>query len=170
MLTRGKAPETVHAYLAGIIDGEGHIGINRSVTTTQRRTTPRYQPELTIVNSNRRLIDWLHDTFGGSVKDRKKQRDYHKQTWAWKVGDRKAAALLAAVLPYLIAKHAQAEMVVRFFRDATPRTHGRGVQMTDEECARRQTIYEGIRALNDSRHRPQRLSGEAPTTVGDAIV
>lgn len=162
MATRGKADVATLAYLAGIIDGEGHIGINVNLKNPQRRTSPRYQSELVIVNSDKPLFEWLAENFGGAVGPRKKAEDHHKQTWRWKVGDKQAATILEAVLPYLRIKRKQAELLIEFVREGAPKPAGMGARLTEAELKRRQRIYREIAVLNDRRRRPQRLSEEAP--------
>ena len=52
--------ETVKAYMAGIVDGEGSISISR------QSNSKSYICQLAIVNTNRELIEWVCDNFGGS--------------------------------------------------------------------------------------------------------
>jgi len=58
------------AYFAGIIDGEGHIGIKKS-KPTKRGISPRYQERLTIAITEIHFMETLRKTFGGTWYTRK---------------------------------------------------------------------------------------------------
>ena len=61
------------SYLAGIIDGEGYVGIIKCTPQKKfRETKPRYKPTIIIVNTNKKLINILNYNFGGSIHERKK--------------------------------------------------------------------------------------------------
>jgi hypothetical protein len=167
MVIRGKANEVTLAYLAGIVDGEGHISIDRSKPNIQRRVSPRYQPEFVVVNTDRKLIDWLVLNFGGSVYTRKILKTNWKQSWTWKLGNQQAAEMCRQLIPYLMLKKEQAILLVDFMDNISPRVFGKGSKLSDEELNRRDSIYEQMRKLTDSRH-PQRLTEEA--TKVDVIV
>jgi len=49
-------PEYVLAYAAGLLDGEGHIGIHRTKTGFYLRVD--------IANTNERIIQFLYEYFG----------------------------------------------------------------------------------------------------------
>jgi len=51
------------AYVAGIVDGEGYIGVARTKRTGSMRST-RYAGMLIVGNTSRRLIEELASTFG----------------------------------------------------------------------------------------------------------
>lgn len=158
MVTRGKSEETINAYLAGIIDGEGHIAINRTKTCPQRRINPRYQAEVCVVNTDIRLMEFLVKHIGGSYHQRKKAKEWHKDTYSWKVTSTAARDLCVRLLPYLFLKKEQAELIVQLYKECNFNIR----VLTNEEIQKRDLIYQQIAALNDSR-RPQRL------TEGDLV-
>src|SRR5215471_14244408 len=108
MVTRGKASDLDLAYLAGIVDGEGSVGLDKMGTQNQRWVNIRFHPQVTVVNANMDLMVWLSASFGGTFRPRQQQRPYHKQTWRWKLTGRAAADLCQDLLPFLRIKHAQA--------------------------------------------------------------
>lgn len=155
--TRGNTLTTAHwAYAAGIVDGEGCITIKRTkrVGTFGR---PRYIANISVVNSNRAMIDWLHDHFGGSFFERKKQSDFHKRTWAWDASARIAVEFCKGISPYLIAKREQAEILLDLM--AGPRTQA--ISASEAELSRREVLAQRIRVLN-RKGDPQRLSEATP--------
>jgi hypothetical protein len=164
MVTRGKATEVETAYLAGVVDGEGCIGFHLCSNKFNRRINPIFAPEVTVVNSNRELLEWLQARFGGRLNTRKREKEHHKQTWCWRVGNRQAYEVCRLIAPLLICKRVQAEAIVEFYEKAPPRPMGRGAETTPEEVQRRISLYERCRGLNDSRH-PQRLNEKAPIPI-----
>lgn len=107
-----------HAYLAGIIDGEGSIGLY-----TSDRARRVGEPVVTVDSTDREVLDWLKMTFGGSIVVKRKQRPHHRQAWTWRVKNRKAVALLALALPYLRIdrKRVRALLLVEEHERCTPR-------------------------------------------------
>jgi len=157
MVTRGNVLTVAHwAYAAGIVDGEGCITIKRTKAIgTYRR--PRYIANVSVVNSNIHMIEWLHENFGGSFFARKKQRDFHKNTWAWDASALVAAKFCEGILPYLLAKREQAEIVLDLMNG--PRIQA--VSVSDTEFARREGLVQRIRVLN-RKGDPQRLNEATP--------
>jgi hypothetical protein len=169
MATRGKAPELL-AYMAGVTDSDGWIGINRSLTRPQRRANARYQPQVTIVNTSMALMELFQSEFGGSIVRRQKVKENHKQTYYWRLGDRKAAAYCEQILPYLLVKKEQAKLLIEFMAGVHgAEQKGQGAKLSQEECDRREAIYMRYKALNDDRRYPQRLS-ETASRTDEAIV
>ncbi len=93
--------ETLLAYLAGIIDGEAHVGV---VKKGGSRSAFVMEVEMT----NTRIPRLLQETFGGAIysRDRSAQpgKEKHNRTWRWRVTHRLARAAYAQVEPYLRLK------------------------------------------------------------------
>jgi hypothetical protein len=102
------------AYLAGIIDGEGTIGIYSS---SLKQPSPSYNLQVLVTNCDAALMMWLVDNIGGTVNVRKGARPNHRSVFRWRVYNQEALALVEAILPYLVIKRAQAELALRY-RDA----------------------------------------------------
>jgi len=107
------------SYLAGIIDGEGSIGIHNE------NGKPKGM-RLTVGNTDPRLIIWLKETFGGSSYPDRHRKANWKESWKWTISTQQAAALLEQVLPWLRLKREQAEIGIAFqrlmVRGGAPRT------------------------------------------------
>lgn len=102
-------PVTEMAYLAGIVDGEGSIGIARHRVTKHNRTY--FRPHLTISNTNEDLLEWLQARhFRGNLVMNTKHRPYFKIAW----GGFSVAEVLKALLPYLVIKRRHAELLIEF--------------------------------------------------------
>jgi hypothetical protein len=162
-LSDGSHPsQTVLAYFAGILDGEGNVSIERVAPNAKQRThNPRHQARVTVVNTSPELIEWLVAHFGGTVQARKIDPLKHKQTWAWRLAEIPVLALLKLTLPYLVIKRRQAELVIEFVEG---RVNFRGYKMiTPEELARRDRLWNEIKRLNKMGVAP------AETKRGDSV-
>lgn len=120
------------AYAAGIMDGEGSIGI---YANTSKKGNPVYRMRVRVNNTDEWLIHWLHQNFGGciGVTDRGARfgRNW-KPAWYWTVSCRPALLFLNMVSPYLRLKKPQAEIAIRF---QETRKHSKGKKATEEELA-----------------------------------
>jgi hypothetical protein len=91
------------AYLAGIIDGEGCIGIYH------HRRQDTWQPRIVVAMSTKEPVVWIGDTFGGKV------RRGSRGTWVWGVYSvTYVEAILSGCLPYLRTKRRKAREVIRY--------------------------------------------------------
>jgi hypothetical protein len=162
MVTRGKSPEVL-AYAAGVVDGEGHIGMYRNIPKASwkgRTKSPRYEYGVTVVNTVRPLLYWLHAEFGGSVCARPPQKEGWQPQWRWYLASLQAADFCRAILPYLRVKQEQATLLVAFVDTKTTQRGAPGRRSSDEELSWRDGIYLRLCALN--RTYPQRLSERTP--------
>ena len=97
------------AYLAGIIDADGTIGIKRSTYSMRvigDSTQPTYSERVHLRQVTREAIDLLAATFGGNVGVEDAHAKRGKPLFRWGVTDKKAVALITALLPYLRIKRA----------------------------------------------------------------
>lgn len=119
--------DTDHAYLAGIIDGEGAIVIykrpprkNKGKTSGGDKT-PRYEVILAVGMTDRKVIYWLKDNFPGSICEVKAVRPKAKRRmWKWSVTGSNASDILKKVMPYLKTKALQACLAI-YMQDSLKR-------------------------------------------------
>lgn len=134
---------------AMIIDTEGCITIAR------RKVSDKYITHTLIVTvsmAEKVIIDWLAQTFGGSVcryEPRVSQLGEqtihgYKTQWRWGIVSNFAAEFLCATLPYFMAKTAQAKLGLRF-RQLT--AVGSGKRISPEVWEMREQMYQEMRAL-----------------------
>lgn len=102
----------IHAYIAGIFDGEGHISLKRT-------SVKKYSlvPYVGITNTNIELLNYIHSIFGGKIITLKiKNAMKHKQ--AYYLGFRKGEVikLLNSIKPFLLIKKNQCEIVLNFIK------------------------------------------------------
>lgn len=136
-------PELV-AYLAGMIDGEGTIGIYEM--KGPRSLRPSFYVQITVTNTDTVLMDWLVATFGGRVDRRRdpSRSPRHRQPYAWRVPGDNAEALLHAVLPRLIVKRGQAAVALQLRELKLPP----GRRLTDADVVARKALKDEMHRLN----------------------
>ena len=123
--------DTEWAYLAGLIDGEG------SFYVCYDRRNDVYSLEVAIANTARSMIEWLLEHFGGTEKlSGTPKHEGCPSQWAWVVRGRRAAPIIAGILPYLVVKVGQARLAEAFLATydvpirPRPRMVGRAVLAT----------------------------------------
>jgi hypothetical protein len=141
---------TDKAYLAGIIDGEGcvGIGIRKSGSRRGRYLTPTLQ----VTNTQKELLDWLYKRYGGGIyAHRQTNQRGRKPTWLWSCAGQKALAAIRDARPYMLLKCEQADILLALPRYSTKARDKLGRikgSMTAREHAENDNVIERIRALN----------------------
>lgn len=97
-MTRGE----LLAYLAGIVDGEGYVGIKKS---TAKHVTPGYHERIQIRMTAEPAISLFAETFGGNYYREKPHANNGKPLYCYQASDAIAAEILRQLLPYLRVKH-----------------------------------------------------------------
>jgi hypothetical protein len=101
------SPPYLLPYLAGIIDGEGYIGVKRSACHPGR-VTPGHHARISVkMNEPAPAVRLLAEAFGGRCAP-----ENGRAMLCWQVTDAAAERALTALLPYLLVKRAQAENVL----------------------------------------------------------
>lgn len=108
-----EIPAVALAYAAGIVDGEG------SVYITKRSGRTTYQLHLSVVNTNREVIDWFYDTFRGYWRGQDLAYKGWKQKWIWTTAHTHAGAVLDRLFPYMIIKKKQVVLAQQFLAERT---------------------------------------------------
>jgi len=147
-------------YIAGFLDGEGHIAIEKTMPGKGllRIVNPHFGVRVTIANTDLRTLEWIHELWGGKVYVQKRQG--LRPVYSWMITNRQVVTeFLATLLPHLRSKKDQAELVLEYLSAITvKRSYGRNT-MPDAEVALRDGYRERLLELR----RPQRLN-EQPLT------
>lgn len=107
--------ETEYAWAAGIIDGEGYIGMTKNKPGVNRRITISFQIRISVRMTHRDTIEKLHSLFGGTFKVcNLRNKTKWKCCYEWYAGDKCTINVLTLVLPYLVTKKSQAELVLDY--------------------------------------------------------
>jgi hypothetical protein len=128
---RKRVNRTDLAYAAGILDGEGSISVSYSSGCPY--------PCVRVTNTNRELIEWFHQKFGGSIYDKKLVGFGHKAQWDWDPTTPNMKWFLKLMIPFLKVKQRQARLVLVL----------RSMIERKSTKTRKIRIAEGIRTLNN---------------------
>ena len=116
------------AYMAGMFDGEGCIGI----TSVKRKDRPHksYRLYCKLGMCNPHIPQLFRFNFGGAL--RHYQKESHRIVWDWSVSNDTALEFLQILLPYLRLKRNEAELAFQFRDGMKNSTLGRkGLCETD---------------------------------------
>ena len=100
------------AYLAGVIDSDGTIGVKRqtyAVRVLKNSSQPTYVERVCVKQVTSQAVDLLYSTFGGYRSVTHSTAKYGRTLQVWQVTNLKAAVVLEMLLPYLRIKRRQAE-------------------------------------------------------------
>lgn len=138
------------AYMAGIVDGEGCIGLKgeRLSETKSGLTVKRAEARLEITNTDVRLIHWIVSHFGGNSRPKKPANPKAKPAFSWACGGERAHAILSRLMPYLVMKKAQAECLICFVELGSNRPTGRGAKLGADVNAARNSLVDRQHHLN----------------------
>ena len=134
-------PIATLAYMAGIIDGEGHVSAIGTGSTRRQ-----YNPRISVGNTSLALIKWLELNFGGHIYTPSTVRDINRKlVYAWhssKAPD--IYEILSFINPYLVIKREQARLVMELCQiTGTP-----GVRANLQTLPRRREIREELYLLH----------------------
>lgn len=111
--------ELEKAYIAGIVDGEGSIML-------QKFHSNEYpSPCVSIASTTYELLDWIKCVIGkGTIKQKKNYNSSkHKDCYSYILKYDDAIQLIKEIYPYLIinAKRRRSELILNNYKDLTPR-------------------------------------------------
>lgn len=128
------------AYIAGIVDGEGYVGLVKQTYGRGRRGYG-YNLTVTVGMTNETLPTWLHAEFGGVLSHRTHGGN-NKDSWDWRLRGPGAKSFLELILPYLVIKKGQAEIGISFQNIRDSSNHSKLKREVDE------LLYNSVRKLN----------------------
>ena len=105
--------ELDYAYAAGIIDGEGCIGVYNQTSPTTRTKT-RLCLSVRVRMSDWEAVLWLKNIFGGCYRPSPQLGYGTRVMYEWVLSSQMASGFLKQVLPYLKNKRRQAELAIQF--------------------------------------------------------
>lgn len=141
------------AYAAGIIDGEGYIGITEtkpnyvSGDRKRRQKSPSFICRVTVAMCDPNVPVWLTETFGGTVHSYPPRKEGTRGSHHWVVQGPTAAAFCELIHGYLKVKRQQAELLMSYYAD--PRFVFKQRQgIPDTEIEQRREYVTTVKALN----------------------
>jgi hypothetical protein len=160
--------DTQAAWFAGFVDGEGTIGLQRiKRVLSDGRQVFQYMPKMSVANTHLptiRLIakitngarsQWpLQNRKNSILKDGSVIGNY-KQCYCVQWSAERARILLREILPFLVTKKKQAELVLSCpkGRRGGLNGHKRNTQLSERTRKQQQNIYWKIRKLNSGKER-----------------
>lgn len=151
-------------YLAGVLDGEGYLGIMQG--NAQQRM--KYIPTIKMTNTHEGLVRLFARQLGGHVSSRPFADHMEwKPAWCWAVrGYVAVTRVLDVVQPFLIVKQQQAEVLRAFLETVTPSEGPRGVWKLPESILReRGRLYLLMKELNRKGRSPAETERERPVDL-----
>lgn len=135
-------------YLAGIIDGEGCVYINKT-KVTGRRKTPSYTVKVCVSITAESLVEWFkaHAQLT-SIHHVPKPGGNRKPKWLCTWNNTAAEWLLETVYPHLVIKQEQAALGLELIRHLQKSKGHRGLTISDEDVAYREGIKQRMSLLN----------------------
>ena len=145
------------AYIAGVLDSDGYIGLARQRENRRKNRTESYSPRVVVTQCQIGAVELIHSVFGGRKYELEKGEN-HKTLHAVCINDRKhITEILTVVAPYLRIKKRQAELVLGFckMRDAKlvskPRlSNGQFASSKNTYGVEEKSLWEGILSLNQT--------------------
>jgi hypothetical protein len=139
------------AYLAGIIDGEGWIGLSR----VQQKDGFNYRPMIAVHMVGKEWIDHVDDVARRSGLPSYVAHLSRSSRWSV-AGMKRCEKVLAAVRPYLFVKAKQADIVSEFIVERMKRPYS-----SSTPTALELLLVESIQSLNLKGKNPQRLYAQS---------
>ena len=103
------------AYLAGIIDGEGCIGLHRKGLHSCGNGV-RYFVSVGVQMTDERVVLRFKELFGGGIRYRKRS-DVEKVSVEWRVSGQVALCFLKKIREWLILKQDQADLAIWYMEN-----------------------------------------------------
>ncbi len=166
------------AYVAGLIDGEGCLEIQKEDS--------KYQARIRVVMTDEIMIRWLKESFGGYFEKREFDNDNWKDAYGWTIKNNiMVKPFIEKIYPYLRLKKKQAGIIKEFLKTFNSKSYwivknekksdyhngnGSHKELTDGILGKREKLFQEIRLLNKKGKsvQPERLS--RATLLREAIV
>lgn len=96
------------AYIAGLIDADGCLSINKT-------DEGRYAPSLSFVNTHLPLVELIQQRYGGHIQKKKKISNNHADVYELNIRDaNELSVAVNSLIPFLIYKRKKAELVEEY--------------------------------------------------------
>lgn len=139
------------AWLAGFLDGEGHIAIQRTVRSLNNMSY--YTPIVQVAQAGEKgvsLIHDLHEQLGGIglVKEYAPRKKVMRSSAVLMLWGAEARALCLFLLPYFRLKQEQAKIIAEWPLRRTYSKGRKGTVMDTEMAAIQTDLFHQVRLLN----------------------
>lgn len=153
--------QLIYAYLAGTIDADGCITVQRVKKLSKRckRLSTYYIIKIALNETSPVVPTLLKETFGGQLYTHQPANQSHKRWYIWQVTNQLAISAIRLLMPYLRLKKEQAEIAVKFGAVLEEQwleirsTQKPPYRITDEHNAVRHSFWAVVTKLNAPRNR-----------------
>ena len=136
------------AYMAGLFDGEGYIGIaKRKARKQDYEINPSYWIRVTVNISDKWICELFRFSFGGRVEMSHARIGGNFIMWRWVMDGESAVDAIKALLPYLHLKRSQAELAIKFQSGKVKRGSWGGERKSPEYSTQEEADYILMRSL-----------------------
>ena len=98
----------MHQYAAGLIDGEGYIGIQETGGSFQVRL------KIAMTDKGKPALDQMARIYGGNITYSEGRGPNRRDVYEWRLTGERAAHVIRQVKPYLLVKTEAAEVALSF--------------------------------------------------------
>ena len=136
------------SYLAGIMDGEGTIRIGATKPSEKNKHwNTKYYASVSMGNTSKEVVKMFVDKFGSKVREECVPN--RKKMYRWGTsGNIVVPKILKQLLPYLVIKKKQAELVIMFCETRKVKGFRRNEKLPISELQRREEFYWKVKKLN----------------------
>lgn len=131
------------AYLAGIIDGEGHVAIPNSRGSGSRGVI--------VCMADMAILEWCHDHFGGTISSQwKQERGRPRRIWGI-YGYDQLELVVPAVRPYVVLKGPELDLLLKAVGLGRQKPTGQGPEAWRAWRAARDELAIAVRVARAAR-------------------
>ena len=142
-----------YQYIAGLIDGEGTLLINKYIFKSYPNRNPRYVPWVRINIVDLKPLRIIQKQFGGSIfhnRINEKNQNW-RDTFMWSITSISAINFLQVIYPYLIIKRKQAKILFKLYETISASRKSRSSRkskfLTQEVVKVREKLFQEIKSL-----------------------
>lgn len=138
------------SYIAGAIDGEGHISLIPNGTHREGHKTPSFVFCIAITNTNHSWLETLSGWIGGGIIDSLISKANKRPCYRLRFRGAEGRTLLLRVMPFLLMKKERAELILQYFELAARRRASNlpGTPSDPEIVQRLVAIHAELKRLN----------------------
>ncbi len=132
------------AYLAGIVDGEGYIGIKRD-HIKGRGINPVYYERMSVAGTSKPMIDLFISFFKcGQAYFHRHSKLSRRGYWSWETSNLKAVSVIKQLYPYIRIKKPEVKLILQLYENKRKK-YG---TLPKEIIEIRENLYQGIKSLH----------------------
>ncbi len=138
-----------NAYVAGLIDGEGYLGLMMRHKELTDRKRVDYLPVIKVTMTYEPVIELLKNKYGGWKNNRVFSGKNSKEAFTWVLAGKKIEKALKDIYPYLIVKKKQADILFKRLKSYDRKKLGKNKSTySDADFAKIEELYRQIKVLN----------------------